>query len=79
MSWSYTSSPPKRLIACRGTALLLLNSSERVMLFSYDIGTVAGIKIKSHDKENGITKHKEKEMKFIPYAVIYDNANQKMF
>jgi hypothetical protein len=58
-------------MACRGTALLLLNSSKRVMLFSYEIRTDAGKKIKSHDKQNGITKHKENETKFIPYAVIY--------
>jgi hypothetical protein len=41
------------------------------MLFSYDIRTVVGKEIKSHEKQNGITKHKESEMKFIPYAVIY--------
>jgi hypothetical protein len=58
-------------MACGGTALLLLNSSERVMLFSYDIRTDVGKKIKSHDKQNGITKHKENETKIIPYGVIY--------
>jgi hypothetical protein len=36
-----------------------------------------GKEIKSHDKQNGITKHKETEMKFIPYAVIYDKCQPK--
>jgi hypothetical protein len=34
-------------------------------------------KIKLHDKQNGITKHKENEMKFIPYAVIYGKCQPK--